>query len=329
MNGYPPPIAIQEAGQVVLNSGEGISKKTAYELLEIPDSEILLLAHAANQVRERFMGKKVDLCTLINAKSGRCSEDCAFCSQSKHHQTGVAEYEFVSVEQVISAAKSAERNGVHEFCIVAAWKAIPDEIFPKVKEAVRAVKQNTHLQVTCSLGFLTDQQAKELKEAGVDKYNHNLESAASYYGNVCTTHTHQQRTNTIAQIHAAGLESCCGGILGMGETPRQRIDLAFEWKALNVACIPVNILNPRPGTPLVELEPLPPMEIIKTIAIYRLILPKAVIKVAGGRERNLRDLQATALMAGANGLIVGNYLTTLGRNPEEDLQMIKDLGLHV
>jgi biotin synthase len=322
-------IAIQEAGQVVINSGEGISKETAYELLEIPDSEILLLAYAANQVRERFMGKKVDLCTLINAKSGRCSEDCAFCSQSKHYQTGVAEYEFVSVEQVISAAKSAERNGVHEFCIVAAWKTIPDEIFPKVKEAVRAVKQNTHLQVTCSLGFLTDQQAKELKEAGADKYNHNLESASSHYGNICTTHTHQQRTNTIEQIHAAGLESCCGGILGMGETPRQRIDLAFEWKALNVACIPVNILNPRPGTPLAELEPLPPMEIIKTIAIYRLILPKAVIKVAGGRERNLRDLQATALMAGANGLIVGNYLTTLGRDPEEDLQMIKDLGLEV
>lgn len=321
--------SIEEIGSEILNSGEGISKETAYALLKTADSEILRLAHTANRIRERFMGKKVDLCTLINAKSGRCSEDCAFCSQSKHYDTGVAEYEFVSAEQVIEAARSAERNGVHEFCIVAAWRAIPDEIFPKVKEAVRAVKENTKLQVTCSLGFLTDEQARELKEAGADKYNHNLESAASYYGNVCTTHTHQQRTNTIDQIHAAGLESCCGGILGMGETPQQRIDLAFEWKALNVSCIPVNILNPRPGTPLEQLEPLPPMEIIKTIAIYRLILPKAVIKVAGGRERNLRDLQALALMSGANGLIVGNYLTTLGRDPEEDLQMIKDLGLHV
>lgn len=321
--------SIEEIGKEISNSGEGISKETAYVLLEIGDSEILLLAHAANRIRERFMGKKVDLCTLINAKSGRCSEDCAFCSQSKHYDTGVAEYEFVSVEQVIEAAKAAERNGVHEFCIVAAWKAIPDEIFPKVKEAVRAVKQHTRLQVTCSLGFLTDQQARELKESGADKYNHNLESAAAHYGNVCTTHTHQQRTDTIEQIHSFGLESCCGGILGMGETPQQRIDLAFEWKALNVSCIPVNILNPRPGTPLEHLEPLPPMEIIKTIAIYRLILPKAVIKVAGGRERNLRDLQALALMSGANGLIVGNYLTTVGRDPAEDLQMIKDLGMHV
>ena len=320
---------IREVGEEVLRTGQGISKETAYCLLEIPDSEILYLAHVANQVRGRFMGKKVDLCTLINAKSGRCSEDCSFCSQSKHHSTGVAEYEFISVEQIVEAAKSAEKNGVHEFCIVAAWKAIPNEIFPKIKEAVTAVRQNTRLEVTCSLGFLTEQQALELKEAGANKYNHNLESAASYYNNVCTTHTHQQRMETIEQIHQAGLESCCGGIIGMGETPRQRVDLAFEWRSLGVGCVPVNLLNPRPGTPLENIPPLAPLEIIKTIAIFRLILPKAVIKVAGGRERNLRDLQAMALMAGANGLIVGNYLTTLGRDPEEDLQMIQDLGLTV
>ena len=198
-----------------------------------------------------------------------------------------------------------------------------------VLEAVRRIKSETKLFVDCSLGFLTGEQMAQLKEAGLYRNNHNLEASRGYFEKICTTHTHEQRMNHVEMVRHYGIHPCSGGILGMGESPKDRIDLAFELKKLNAECVPINILNPRPGTPLGHVEPLQPLEIIQYIALYRLILPSSTIKIAGGREVNLRDLQAMALQAGANGLILGNYLTTMGRNPEQDIQMMKDLGFNV
>ena len=196
-------------------------------------------------------------------------------------------------------------------------------------EAVRRIRRETKLFVDCSLGFLTAEQMKQLKEAGLYRNNHNLEASKNYFDKICTTHTYAQRMHHVQRVQHYGIFPCSGGILGMGETPKDRIDLAFDLKKLNAHCVPINILNPRRGTPLGDVTPLEPLEIIKYIAIFRLILPKSTIKIAGGREINLRDLQATAMQAGANGLILGNYLTTMGRNPAQDLQMLKDLGFEI
>lgn len=320
---------ILKARRQVLSGGQ-ISYEEALELTGLSGLEIPYLAAAANEVRERFVGSGVESCALSNIKSGNCSEDCKFCAQSGHYKTDSPVYAQVSADEIVAQARHAETMGATEFCLVSSgWGATNERDFGVVLEAVRRISSETKLFVDCSLGFLTGEQMRQLKEAGLYRNNHNLEASRNYFENVCTTHTYEQRMNHVQMAQHYGIHPCSGGILGMGETPRDRVDLAFELKKIGADCVPINILNPRSGTPLGDVEPLEPLEIIKTIAIFRLILPKSTIKIAGGREVNLRDLQAMAMQAGANGLVLGNYLTTMGRNPAQDLQMLKDLGFNV
>ena len=313
----------------VLQGGE-VLYEDALKLTELPLLQVPYLAAIANEVREKFVGHEIESCALSNIKSGNCSEDCKFCAQSAHYKTDSPVYPQISVEEIVQQARSAEAMGATEFCMVSSgWGATQEKEFGVVLEAVRRIKTETKLFVDCSLGFLTGEQMAQLKEAGLYRNNHNLEASKGYFEKICTTHTHEQRMSHVEMVRHYGIHPCSGGILGMGETPKDRVDLAFELKKLKAECVPINILNPRPGTPLGDVEPLQPLEIIKYIALYRLILPNSTIKIAGGREVNLRDLQAMALQAGANGLILGNYLTTMGRNPAQDIQMMKDLGFRV
>ena len=321
--------SILAARRTVLEGGE-LSYKEALQLTEIPEIGIPYLAAAANEVRQKFVGSSIESCALSNIKSGNCSEDCKFCAQSGHYRTDSPVYPQITVEEIVAQAKSAEKMGATEFCMVSSgWGATNEREFSVVLEAVRRITKETKLMADCSLGFLTAEQASALKEAGLYRNNHNLEAAKGYFHKICTTHTHEQRMNHIEMVRHYGIHPCSGGILGMGESPKDRIDLAFELKNLRADCVPINILNPRRGTPLGDVEPLSPLEIIRYIAIFRLVLPKSTIKIAGGREINLRDLQAMAMQAGANGLILGNYLTTMGRSPAQDIQMLKDLGFEV
>ncbi|OGW91625.1 MAG: biotin synthase BioB [Omnitrophica bacterium RIFCSPHIGHO2_02_FULL_63_14] len=332
---------ILKARETVLAGGD-LSYDHALTLSGASDVEIPYLAASANEVRAHFVGDHVESCGLANIKSGACSENCKFCSQSAHYKTDSPVYPQIGVDEIVRQAGAAKQMGATEFCLVSSGRgAVDGPEFEAVLEAVRRIRREVPgIFVDCSLGFLTGEQMARLKEAGIYRNNHNLEASERYFKNVCTTHTHDQRVNHVRMVRDHGIHPCSGGILGMGETPRDRIDLAFELKRIGADCVPINILNPRRGTPLGDTleadgvgatgqSPLQPLEIIKYIAIYRLILPKATIKIAGGREVNLRDLQAMAMQAGANGLVIGNYLTTMGRSPEQDLQMLKDLGFSV
>lgn len=311
-------------------SGGDITMDEAVRLLDTPADQIPYLAAAANEVRVKFKGAKVEACALTNAKSGACSEDCKFCTQSAHYKTDSPIYSLIGVERMVEQAKDAEKAGATEFCIVTSgWGQTIEKDFETIVEAVRRISRETTLMVDCSLGFMTPEQVARLKEAGLFRNNHNLEACQSHFDKVVSTHTYMDRVNHVQMVQDYGIYPCSGGILGMGETPVQRLELAFELKKIKANCVPLNILNPRTGTPFADLKPLQPMEIVKYIALFRLILPHSTIKIAGGREVNLRDLQAMAMGAGANGLILGNYLTTLGRSSEQDLQMLRDLGFEV
>jgi len=310
--------------------GQAITYEEAIKLTETVPVEIPYLAAVANQVREKFVGNRIESCALCNIKSGACSENCKFCAQSGHYKTDSPVYQQISADEIVSQAKSAEAMGATEFCLVSSGRgAANDREFETILLAVRRISVETKMKVDCSLGFLTGEQMRRLKEAGLYRNNHNLESSRSFFQKVCTTHSYEERLHHVQTLQSYGIHPCSGGILGMGETPKDRIDLAFELKRANVDCVPINILNPRRGTPLGVVTPLEPMEIIKYIAITRLIFPKVTVKIAGGRQVNLRDLQAMAMQAGANGLVLGNYLTTMGRNPAQDIQMLKDLGFNV
>ncbi|MBU4590431.1 MAG: biotin synthase BioB [Candidatus Omnitrophica bacterium] len=309
----------------VLN-GKELGLEEAKTLLDAKRDEVYFLMHAANAVRERFCGNKIDLCSLINAKSGLCSEDCKFCAQSSRYKTGCEVYPLVSVEEMVKAAKKAKRIGAANFCIVISGGGPTESEFKKIKKAIARINKEVGISVDCSLGNLAIGMVKQLKELGIARYNHNLETSKNFYKNICTTHSYENRLNMVRMLKDVGLNPCCGGIIGLGESIEDRADLAFSLKELDVKCVPVNILNARKGTPLGNIEPLPPMEIIKTIAVFRLVLPRSVIKIAGGRESALRDMQAMAFLAGANGMIIGGYLTTKGRSAAEDLRMIRDLG---
>lgn len=289
-------------------------------------SQLLRLMQEACVVREKFSQNNVNLCSLISAKSGKCDQNCKFCGQSSFYNSGCQEYGLVCEEDVLNKARTALSNGASHFCIVTSGGALSDGEFDKVIDYIASIKKDTGLEVDCSLGKLSAKRVKMLKIAGIARYNHNLEASEDFYPNVCTTHTYQDRLNTVKLLKETGIEVCSGGIIGMGETMRQRLELAFALKELDVECVPINILNPRPNTPFEFVKPLEPLEIIKTIALFRLILQKSVIKIAGGREYNLRDLQSLSIMAGANGLIIGGYLTTTGRSSQDDIQMVKDLS---
>ena len=311
-------------------AGKELSFEDALRLTETPELLVPYLAAIANEVRKKYAGNEIESCALSNIKSGNCSEDCKFCAQSGHYKTDSPVYPQIGVEEIVRQAKAAEAMGATEFCMVSSgWGATNEKEFETVLEAVRRISAETSLFVDCSLGFLTADQMSRLKEAGLFRNNHNLEASKGYFDKICSTHTYQERMNHVELVRHYGIHPCSGGILGMGETAKDRMDLAFDLKKIGAECVPINILNPRAGTPLGHVTPIGPMEIIKTIAIFRLILPTSTIKIAGGREVNLRDLQAMAMQAGANGLILGNYLTTMGRSPERDIEMLKDLGFQV
>jgi biotin synthase len=312
--------------------GKALSLSEASALIQTDNGEVINFFSAANWIRKAFKGNRVKLCAIVNAKSGRCSENCAFCAQSAHFKTKVPTYPLLPEEQIVAAARAAERNMAATcFSVVTSGKSVNSAAeIATVGSALKTIARETGLNRCVSMGTLGSAEIGQLKKAGLKRLHHNLETAESYFNNLCTTHSYQERLNTIKLAKQAGMEVCSGGIFGLGETPRQRVELAFALRELEVESVPINILNPIPGTPAVKSsQPMTPLEVLKLVATYRFILPKADIGVFGGRERALRDLQPLLFIAGANVTLIGDYLTTKGQAPEKDLQMIKDLGLEI
>jgi biotin synthase len=320
---------LAELGRRVLGGGH-IGREEALWLFSLEkQTDILDLLSWANRIREHFKGNQIHLCSIVNVKAGGCSENCRFCSQSASYQTNSPRYGLIEAEPVREAAAEARANGVTALGLVAAWRGLEEgPAFDEICERLEDLKQSGQVRPDASLGIIASQGiADRLKGAGLECYNHNLESSRRFFPEVCTTHSYEERVQTIRYLKQAGIKICSGGILGMGETRDDRCDLAFSLKELGVHVVPINILNPIEGTPMGRRESLPPWEILQSIACFRFILPRQEIMVAGGRTVNLRDLQPMIFMAGASALMVGNYLTTLNQPVEKDLQMLKDLGL--
>jgi biotin synthase len=308
-------------------NNQQISFKEAYTLLSTND--IPTLAKGANTITRKFNGEVVDIESLVNAKSGTCPEDCSFCAQSSFYNTGISKYPLLPTEKLINHARNAKNAGSTSFCLVCAYRSPPEKDFAQICDAISQIKNTIDIDVNVSLGFMTQERAKKLKSLGVKRYNHNLETAKSYFSQICTTHDYEDRIHTGKIIKEAGLELCCGGIIGMGESPEQRLELAFSLADLHPDEVPLNILISREGTPLMSNHPLTNEDIIKTIAVWRFIMPKTILKIAGGREKYFRDKGRYALQAGANGIISGGYLTTDGNTHNNDIKMIKEIGLEV
>lgn len=309
-------------------SGNGISYDEGCGLINIPDSDIFEILASTDRIRRFFKGNDVNLCSIINAKSGLCSEDCAFCSQSVHYDTGVKTYPMVEHQKIVEAAKGAMLNGAREFSIVTSGASVEkDNDVNILAQALKEMKAQVALERCASLGIMNEEALRKLKDAGLQSYHHNLETARSFFPNICTTHDYEDDVNTIRTAKKLGFYACCGGVFGLGESREQRVELALTLRELDVDSVPINFLNPRPGTPLENANYLTPIECLKIISLYRFMLPTKDIVVCGGRHVNLRDMQSLIFAAGANGMMIGNYLTTLGRPPEEDLKMVRDLGL--
>jgi len=321
--------ALAIAEQALLEERRLLTRAEAAALAALPIDRVTDLVALAHRVRLEWCGPEVELESLINAKSGACPEDCAFCSQSARFQTEVDVYPFLDIDEVLGAARATRDAGATQFCIVVAVRGPEERLLRKVIDAVEAVHAETGLEVACSLGLLTREQAERLAAAGVRRYNHNLETCRKVFPQICTTHTYDDRVETARLAIDSGMELCCGGILGMGETLEQRLDFAFELRELDPCEVPINLLDPRPGTPLEDTTVLSPREAIQAIALFRLVLPGAWLRLAGGRERVLGELQAMGLLAGANALIIGNYLTTTGRDAADDLALLDALGMPV
>ena len=309
--------------------GEPIEFEEALALADIPSANVGDLMCVARDVTKKHHGDGVFLRSIISAQTGNCPEDCAFCSQSAHYDTDVEAHPLMADENILRAAKQAEAMGAMDFCIVISAKGPTPRIFKRVLGAVDLLVRETGLKVGCSLGELTEEQAILLKEHGVWRYNHNIETCRSHFPNIVTTHSYDDRVSTAKLVKKVGMNLCSGGILGMGENVRQRVEFAFEIKELDPNWVPINFLNPRPGTPFSAFEPIQPLEAVKMISIWRLVLPDKILMISGGREVTLRDLQSMGVFAGANAMIIGNYLTTPGRSPEEDLRMLEDLQMPV
>jgi biotin synthase len=306
-------------------AGGRITIDEAERLLATDD--VMTLAECANTITRKFNGDVVDVEALINAKSGRCPEDCSFCAQSTFYETGISKYPLLPADQIVENAKMAKEGGATSFCLVCAYRSPPENDFEQICQTIAAVKEQVGTEVNVSLGFMTLERARRLKRLGVKRYNHNLEAAESYFSKICTTHDFADRVNTAKIVKEAGLELCCGGIIGMGETPRQRLELAFSIASLSPNEVPMNILIGRGGTAMEGIGTIDPEEAIRAIAVWRFIMPKTILKIAGGREVHLKDRDRLALKAGANGIITGGYLTTGGNRPNRDIAMIEEIGL--
>ncbi len=308
-------------------NNQQISFEEAYKLLSTDN--ISALAKGANTITRKFNGEIVDIESLVNAKSGTCPEDCSFCAQSSFYNTGISKYPLLPTNKLIDHARNAKNEGSTSFCLVCAYRSPPEKDFEQICDAISKIKNNIDIDVNVSLGFMTLERAKSIKRLGVKRYNHNLETAKSYFSQICTTHDYEDRINTGKIVKEAGLELCCGGIIGMGESPKQRLELAFSLAELDPNEVPINILISREGTPLMYNHPLCNEDIIKTIAVWRFIMPKTILKIAGGREKYFKDKGRYALQAGANGIISGGYLTTGGNPHNKDIEMIKEIGLEI
>jgi biotin synthase len=316
-------------GRKVLAGGH-VDRREALWLLDLEASaDIYDLLAWANRLREHFKGNRIHLCSIVNAKAGGCSENCKFCAQSAFYQTAAPSYGFVDPDPMLQAATEAEQHGVRALGIVSAWKGLTEgPLLDEVCDRIRDLAQQGKVRPDASLGIIKSQRvADRLREAGLECYNHNLETSRRFFPQQCSTHTYEDRIETIRYLKQAGIKICSGGIIGMGETREDRCDLALALREIGAELVPINILNPISGTPYENVPPLAPLEILKTIACFRFILPKQEIMIAGGRTVNLRDVQSMIFMAGASAMMVGNYLTTLNQPVEKDLQMLRDLGL--
>lgn len=312
-------------------AGEGLSPTEAERLIRLQGPDVMDLMAAANRIRHQFVGDEIHLCSIVNTKAGGCTEDCAFCAQASRFAAPIANHGLLEPHEVARAADEAVANGARAFGVVAAWRGLKEgEVLDAVCAQIATIAARGDVNADASLGLIDSPAvARRLKEAGLVCYNHNLETAPSFFPEVCSSHGFAARLATLRHCRAAGIRICSGGILGMGESPAQRVELAFALKEVAPDMVPLNFLNPQPGTPLGDRPTLAPMEILAAIACFRFILPDRNLMVAGGREVGLRSLQPLMFLAGANGTMTGNYLTTAGAPPAQDHAMIRDLGLGV
>ena len=317
---------LEVAREQVLERGVGLTESQALACLQLPDDRLPDLLQLAHEVRMAWCGPEVEVEGIVSLKTGGCPEDCHFCSQSGLFPSPVRAA-WLDIPSLVKAAVETRATGATEFCIVAAVRGPDARLMEQVKQGVAAIREAVDIQVACSLGMLTQEQVDELAAIGVHRYNHNLETARSHFPKVVTTHTWEERFDTLSMVRAAGMEVCCGGILGMGETLEQRAEFAAQLAALEPDEVPLNFLNPRPGTPFGDLPVLPANDALRAVATFRLALPRTILRFAGGREITLGDLARDGMLGGINAVIVGNYLTTLGRPATEDLDMLQDLKM--
>ena len=308
-------------------SGERISADDAKKLFNVPDEDLKELSKCANEITRDYNGNKVDVEQLNNIKKNACSEDCTFCGQSAFFDTGIETYQLPTPEEVVIKAKKAKEEGAESYCLVAAWKEPSSKDFTDVCKIITEINEKVGISVECSLGFLTKEQAVKLKELKVKRYNHNLETAKSKFPEICTTHTYRDRLDTLEIAREAGLELCTGGIIGLGETREQRMEMTLELARIYPEEVTINILVAVPGTPLELQANLPNSEITRIFSVVRFLLPESVIKISGGRETNLDDSGEKLLQSGANGIITQGYLTMDGNDAQKDRKMIEKIGL--
>ncbi|TCJ40305.1 biotin synthase BioB [Parafrankia sp. BMG5.11] len=319
---------LARARRQVLDEGRGLDEQDVLAVLQLPDEALGDLLALAHEVRLRWCGPEVEVEGIISLKTGGCPEDCHFCSQSGRFDSPVRSA-WLDVPSLVEAAKATAATGATEFCIVAAVRGPDQRLMEQIREGVAAIRAAVDINVACSLGMLTQEQVDELAGLGVHRYNHNLETARSHFPKVVTTHSWEERWETCELVRAAGMELCCGAIIGVGESLEQRAELAAQLAALEPDEVPLNFLNPRPGTPFGDLPAVDSREALRTIAAFRLALPRTILRYAGGREITLGDLDVQGMLGGINAVIVGNYLTTLGRNPESDLAMLTELRMPI
>ena len=317
------------AREQVLERGEGLTEDQLVEVLRLPDAVLDQLLALAHEVRVKWCGEEVEVEGIISLKTGGCPEDCHFCSQSGQFTSPVRSV-WLNIPELVAAAQQTAKTGATEFCIVAAVRGPDERLMAQVRAGIEAINAAVDINIACSLGMLTQDQVDDLRAMGVHRYNHNLESARSYFGDVVTTHSFEERWDTCLMVKESGMELCCGGLVGMGETLEQRAELAAQLAELDPHEVPLNFLNPRPGTPFGDLPVMDGRDALRTIAAFRLAMPRTVLRYAGGRELTLGDLGTRdGLLGGINAVIVGNYLTTLGRRPEEDLDLLHELKMPV
>ncbi|WP_148260861.1 biotin synthase BioB [Conexibacter woesei] len=320
---------LERARGQVLERGEGLAEAQVLEVLRLPDARVDDALSLAHEVRMRWCGPEVEVEGIVSLKTGGCPEDCHFCSQSGRFDTPVRAAR-LDVDSLVEAARQTVATGATEFCIVAAVRGPDERLMAQVREGIDAIRAAVDVNIACSLGILTPEQADELQAMDVHRYNHNLETARSHFTDVVTTHTWEERRETLELVRARGMEVCCGCIVGMGETLEQRAELAGQLADVDPDEVPLNFIDPRPGTPFADLPHVEPADALRTIAAFRLALPRALLRFAGGRELTLGDLGARqGMLGGINAVIVGNYLTTLGREPQQDLDLLAELSMPV